>query len=85
LTWHQLEVIELLGQGGMGMVYKARQPQLDRPLGRQLYQERFACDPLEGTPEPDHTTAAIIVEVFPERSQRDIRKRSRKTRHLQVA
>jgi tRNA A-37 threonylcarbamoyl transferase component Bud32 len=56
-----LEILEFIGQGGMGFVYKARQPKLDRCVALKLLQQKPGSDPSFN--ERFHREARVLARL----------------------
>lgn len=57
----QLEILELIGTGGMGAVYKARQPKLDRLVALKLLSQPLAAD--QTFAERFHREARVLARL----------------------
>lgn len=57
----QFEILEIIGRGGMGAVYRARQPALDRLVGIKLLPVEAAADP--GFAERFRNEARILARL----------------------
>ena len=57
----QLEIVELIGAGGMGAVFKARQPRLDRWVALKVLPESLAANPAFA--ERFHREARLLARL----------------------
>ena len=57
----QLEILELIGRGGMGAVYRARQPRLDRWVALKLLSPSLAASPAFA--ERFHREARVLARL----------------------
>lgn len=57
----QFELVERIGAGGMGVVFKARQPRLDRYVALKLLSEHLARDPQFA--ERFHREARVLARL----------------------
>jgi serine/threonine protein kinase len=57
----QLEILEFIGQGGMGFVFKARQPKLDRLVALKILPQSLAADPTFA--ERFHREARLLARL----------------------